>query len=160
MDQNRQLKNILVTMLETNIAILEFQSTLTNVEKEKKGIKEWIKRSKKAIKVVENIEHNEILASLYNAFVNGKESYFVAIDLTLTEDGEFYLHELNWDKTKKGFKEFLEKEKQAVKDDDANKKEKIEMAEMIKRAKQEGKKVEFMYVNKKLKPVIVNEKPN
>lgn len=156
MDQNRQLKNILVTMLETNIAILEFQSTLTSVEKEKKGIKEWVKRSKKAIKEVENIEHNEILASLYNAFVNGKESYFVAIALTLTQEKTVKY----WDKTKKGFKEFLEKEKQAVKDDDANKKEKREMAEMIKRAKQEGKKVEFMYVNKKLKPVIVNEKPN
>lgn len=154
--QSKQIKSILIKMLETNITILEFQYTLTSVEKEKKGIKEWLKRSKKAIKVVENIVHNEILASLYNAFVNGKESYFVAMCLTLTQAKTVNY----WDKTKKGFKEFLEKEEQAIKDDDANKKEKRETAELIKRAKQEGKKVEFMYVNKKLKPVIVNEKPN
>lgn len=154
--QKSLLKDIFVNMLDTNIAILKFQKTLTTSEKELKGINNWIKMTKTAKNIVVSIEHNEILASLYNAFVNGKESYFVAMSYTLTNKKKIRY----WDRTKKGFKEFLEKESDAIEQDDKDKKEKKEMVETLKKAKEQGKRVEFMYVDKKLKPVIVNEKPN
>lgn len=151
--QKECLKKIFVKMIATNIAIIEFQLTLTNKKEEIKGLKNIIKRSNRAIDIINDINHYEILVSLYNAFVNRKEPYFVSFVCTIDRKV------INkWDKTEKGFKEFLEEEQQAVENDINNELEKRKTAKMIQQARAEGKKVEMMYVDGKIKPVIVNEK--
>ena len=47
--QKAQLKEVFVKLLETNAEIMKFQATLTNVEKEKKGLFSLAKKSEKAI---------------------------------------------------------------------------------------------------------------
>ena len=154
--QTNKIKNIFVTMLESNIAVLEFQRTLTTKEEEQKGIDNWIKKSKTAIKIIKNVNHYDILISLYNSFVNGKETYFIALCNSITDKDTI----AKWDKTEKGYKEFLEQERQAREDYENDLKEKKANIDFIAKAKKEGKKVEMLYKDGKIKPVIVEEQPN
>ena len=151
--QKEGLKKIFVKMIATNIAIIEFQLTLTTKKEEIEGLKNIIKRSNRAIDIVNNIDHYEILISLYNAFINRKEPYFVSLVCTI--DRKIIN---KWDKTEKGFQEFLEEENKAIEKTTEEELEKRKTAEYIQKARAEGKKVEMMYVDGKIKPVIVNEK--
>ena len=146
---------ILNKLIETNIAIMDFQLLAENQEKGKELAKKFIKDSKKAIKIVENVKHIEILTSLFNAFVSGKQPYFIAIAKTISLPNKIR----HWD-TKKGFKEFIEEERLAVAKSEQELEEKRKERERIEQAKKDGKKVELMYINGKVKPVIVEEKPN
>lgn len=153
--QKEKMVEIFVKMLETNKAILEFQLTLLTKEEHIKNIKKIIKKTTKAIEIIKGISHYEILVSLYNSFVNKRETYFIALYGTIMSKKIQH-----WDKTKKGFKEFLEEEKKAIEQFDNEMEEKRKTQEIIKKAKEEGKKVELMYIDGKIKPVVVNEKPN
>lgn len=68
--QKTKLKALFNEMISVNIAIMEFQLTLTDKEEEIKGLKHFIKESEKAQKIVNSIVHYEILVNLYNSFVN------------------------------------------------------------------------------------------
>ena len=150
--QKECLKKIFVKMIETNIAIIEFQLTLTDKKEEIKGLKNIIKRSNRAIDIVNGIDHYEILVSLYNAFINRKEPYFVSLVCTIDKK---LINK--WDKTEKGFKEFLKLEEESIAKSKEEEEENKKTAEIIKKAKAEGKKVEMMYVDGKIKPVVVND---
>lgn len=153
--QKEKLKDVFVSLLDSNIAILEFQKSLTNVDKERKGLSNLIKKSEHAKGIIRAINHYEILISLYNMYINRKETYFISIC------GSICSKQLQkWDKSEKGFKEFLKLEQEAI--DDYNKKleEKKRQTETIKKAREEGKKVEMMYKDGKITPVVVEDKPN
>ena len=143
-------------MLELNISIMNFQITLTNKQDEIKGLKKIIRKTEKAIELVNGIVHYEILVNIYNSFVNGKEPFYIAFLTSITSKKTI----VRWDRTKKGFQEFLEMEKEAKEKTDKEYAEKQKIKETIEQAKKEGKKIEMMYVDGKIKPVIVNEKPN
>lgn len=151
--QKNKLKSLFINMIATNISIIDFQLTLTNKKEEIKGLKNIIKRSYRAIDIINDIEHYEILISLYNAFINRKEPYFVSFVCTI--DRKIIN---KWDKTKKGFKDFLEQEQIAIEKTRQEDEEKRKTVETIKKAKEEGKKVEMMYRDGKIIPVVVNEK--
>lgn len=152
--QKDYLKDIFVEMLNTNIAIMRFQCTLTDKKDEKKGLENIISNTKKAIEIVKKIKHYEILVSLYNRYINSKEVYFISFCGTILNEKTTY-----WD-TEIGFKEFLEEEKAAIEEYNKQLKEKKEQADTIRKAKEEGKKVEMLYKDGKIQPVIVEEKPN
>lgn len=153
--QKKLLKDIFVDLLNANIHILEFQRTLTNDPKEKQGLKTIINKTHKAIDIVKEIKHYELLISLYNMYVNKKETYFISIC------GSISSKQLQkWDKSEKGFKEFLKLEQEAIDDYNKKQEESKKQADFIKKAKEEGKKVEMMYKDGKIQPVIVEEKPN
>lgn len=152
--QKQALKNIFVRMLETNIEIMRFQITLTEKEEEIKGLKKFIKESEKAIEIVNSIVHYEILVSLYNTFVNGKESYFIALCKTINRKDTIK----KWDRTQKGFDLFLKLESEAKAKSKEEYEKKLAEKEMIENAKKEGKKVEMVLVDGKLKPHIVDDK--
>lgn len=154
--QKRRLKTIFTDMLLTNIAIMEFQLTLTDKEEDKKGLKRFIKESKKAIEIINSVSHYEILVSLYNTFLNGKEVYFASLCKTINNKATI----VKWDRTEKGFKLFLELENQAKAKSQEEYNKRLEQQEMIKKAKEEGKKVEMVLVDGKLQPRIVEEKTN
>ena len=154
--QKEKLKAIFRMILATEISIMNFQLTLTDDEKTKKAIKKVIKDSRKAQETVTKITHYEILASLYNAFVNNKETYYVMLSSTINAKNKVAY----WDRTEKGFKEFLLLEQQAKAQTQKELEERKEQQEMLQKAKAEGKKIEFAYENGKLKPIIVETKSN
>lgn len=154
--QRRRLKTIFVDMLLTNIAIMNFQLTLTDDPNEQKGLKRFIKESKAAIDIISGVKHYEILVSLYNTFLNGKETYFATLCKTINNKETIK----KWDRSEKGFKLFLELENQAKAKSKEEYEKKVAEQEMIKKAKEEGKKVEMVYIDGKLKPRIVEEKAN
>lgn len=151
--QKELLKKIFTRMLETNIEIMKFQMTLAKTSEELKGLKNFVKQSEKAIKIVQGVNHYEILVSLYNTFVNGKETYFMTLCKTINRKDTI----LKWDRTEKGFKLFLQLESEAKAKSKEEYEKKLAQKEMIKKAKEEGKKIEMVYVNGKLEPQIVEE---
>ena len=151
--QKELLKKIFTSMLETNSNIMKFQLTLTDKAEDKKGLKGFIKQTEKAIKIVQGVRHYEILVSLYNTFINKKETYFMTLCKTVNNKQTI----LKWDRTEKGFKVFLQLENEAKAKSKEEYEKKVKQQEMIKKAKEEGKKIEMVYINGKLEPQIVEE---
>lgn len=143
-------------MLDSEIAIMDFQLTLATEDEHIKGIKKVIKDSEKAKNIVTNITHYEILVSLYNAFINGKESFYVMLSSTINSKNKV----IYWDRTKKGFQEFIRLEQEAKAQSQKDYEEKLEQQKIIQKAKEEGKKIEMVFENGKLKPIIVEDKTN
>ena len=107
--QKQRLKSVFASLLDSEIAIMNFQLTLASEEEHIKGIKKVIKDSEKAKRIIYGIVHYEILVSLYNAFVNGKESFYVMLSSTINSKNKVTY----WDRTKKGFQEFIALEEMA-----------------------------------------------
>ena len=153
--QKKELKELFVKLLETNAQIMKFQSTLTNKSEERQGLLKLARKSLKAVEIVKKIEHFEILISLYNMYINKKETYFISIYASISSK-----QLQKWDKTKVGFKEFLELEQKAIEDYNKKQEESQKEMEKIKQAQAEGKKVQMVYKDGKIVPIIVEEKPN
>ena len=154
--QKERLKAVFNRLLDTEVAIMQFQLTLASEDEHIKGIKKVIKDSEKAKKIVTSITHYEILVSLYNAFVNGKESFYVMFSATINAKKKVTY----WDRTKKGFQEFIALEQQAKAQSQKDYEERLKQQEIIKKAQEEGKKIEMVFQDGKLKPIVVEEKSN
>ena len=154
--QKERLKVVFARLLESEIAIMSFQLTLATEEEHIKGIKKVISTCNKAKRIIYGVVHYEILASLYNSFVSGKESFYVMLSSTITSKNKITY----WDRTQKGFKEFIALEEQAKAQSQKELDERMKQQEMIKKAQQEGKKIEMVLENGKLKPIIVENKAN
>lgn len=154
--QKRKLKSVFVNMLNTNIAILDFQIALTTSKEDIKGLKKFVSESKKAIEIINSVNHYEILVSLYNTFINGKETYFCTLAKTINRKDTI----VKWDRTEKGFKLFQKLENEAKAKSKEEYENRLKQQEMIKKAKEEGKKVEMVLIDGKLQPRIVEEKAN
>ena len=154
--QKERLKKVFNRLLDTEIAIMQFQLTLASEDEHIKGIKKVIKDSEKAKKIVTSITHYEILVSLYNAFINGKESFYVMFSATINAKNKVTY----WDRTKKGFQEFIKLEQEAKAQSQKDYEEKLKQQEIIKKAQEEGKKIEMVFQDGKLKPIVVEEKSN
>ena len=153
--QNKRLKKALSSLIETTIAIMEFNLTLVKEEKDIKLTKQLIRDGKKAIETISSIKHNEILVDLYNSFIVGNMPFFVAATRTMSMPKKIK----HWD-TEKGFKDFLKAQEKAFAQCDKELEEKKKEREFVEKAKAEGKNVELMYHKGKIKPVVVEEKPN
>ena len=154
--QKQRLKSVFLSLLEAEISIMRFQLTLASEEEHIKGIKKVIKDSEKAKNIVTSITHYEILVSLYNAFVNGKESYYVLLSSTINSKNKVTY----WDRTKKGFQEFVRLEQEAKAQSQKDYEERLKQQDIIKKAQEEGKKIEMVFQDGKLKPIVVEEKSN
>ena len=154
--QKGKIKAIFTEMISVNIAVMRFQMTLTDKKEEIKGLKHFIKESEKAQAIINSVNHYEILVSLYNSFVNGKEQYFLSLVRTVNSRQTI----IKWDRTKAGWQDFLNKEKLAKAKSEEEQKEMAEKQEIFRKAKEEGKKIEMVYIDGKLQPTIVEEKPN
>lgn len=152
MTQMDHLKNIFTKLLETEISVLEFQKSISKTEKDRKGLNKMIRDGKKAIRIVRDLKHTEILVSLYNSFLNKKETYFIMISKTINSK-----ETLKWDKSELGFKEFLDLEAQAHAESQKEFEEKQKQLQSIAQAKKDGKKIQMVFENGKLTPVIVEE---
>lgn len=143
-------------MLATNYSIMNFQKTIAETDEQRRKLGKIMKQTQTAMEIVKKIKHYEILVSLYNTFVASRESYFVMLSSTIYSPKTIK----HWDNSEKGFKEFLELDKQARAKSQQEYEEKVKQQELIQKAKEEGKKVEMVYENGKLKPIIVDDKAN
>jgi len=154
--QKQKIKAIFNALLDTNIAIMQFQMTLTSDKNDIKGIKDLIRDSWKAKEIINSVVHYEILVSLYNTFLNNKETYFMTLCKTVNNKKTIQ----KWDRTEKGFQMFLTLENEAKAKSKEEYEKLVQQQEMIKQAKEQGKKIEMVLVDGKLQPRIVEEKSN
>lgn len=131
--------------------IVVFQQANDDDPSHKKTYAKLLRHCDKAEKLVWNCYHIEILASLYNSFVSGKEQYYIILVESIFKNVE------KWDKTKKGFEIFLALDQEARDKFNSEKEEREKQMEMIKKAREEGKKIDFVFQNGKLTPVILEE---
>ena len=147
--QRKSITTIIRKVLETNIELMTYYKHLATDENSKRVCSKSIRQTKKALEKLPHVKHLEILVSIYNTIISGKESVFV-LGGTLICSKQFD----RWDKTEKGFKEFLEIEKDN-KEQQRQKAEEQEITrEKIRLAKEQGKKVEMVYQDGKVVPVI------
>jgi len=154
--QKERLKQVLKDLLQTNIDLMAFHKTLTNDTNALKTINKSIKMANRAMEIVSQVKHIEILQSLYNTFLSGKENFFVLISATISNKNKVSY----WDNSEKGFEEFRKLENEAMAKTKAEYEERKKNQEIIEKAKRENKKIEFALENGKIKPIIVGDMAN
>ena len=145
----KYITNIIRKVLETNIELMTYYKAIASDDKSRRVCSKSIKNSKKAIEKLSHINHIEILVSLYNAIISGKEALFVTAGSIICSK-QFD----RWNNTEKGFKEFLALEEENKRIAQEKREDEIKMREEIAKAKAEGKQVEMVYDNGKIRPVI------
>ena len=153
-NQINKIKDILITMLRVNIANLEYQKSVSKVKKHRQTFDNLIEHTNKSISLIRNCKHYDIIADLYNSFVGGKETFYIALSECVYKNVE------KWDTSEEGYQEFIRLQKEAIEKSNAEEEEKQRMKETFENARKQGKKVEWMYADGHIKPVIVEEKPN
>ena len=154
--QKARLKNVFINLLETEISLMLLHKTLTNDEKALKIVAHKIQQAKKSIRIISEIKHIEILRSLYDSFLGGKEVFFAYIPSTLTANNDIR----RWDNSEKGFQEFLKLDAEAKAKSKKEYEERLKQQEMLKKAQEQGKKIEYVMKDGKMQPFIVEDKPN
>lgn len=133
------------SITNTTIGILIIKTTL---------LYKLLRHCHRAEKLVWGCQHIEILASLYNSFVSGKEQYYIILCESI------YKNVKRWDTTKKGFEEFMALDQEARNKFEAEKNEREQQMETIRKAREQGKKVDFVFEKGKIVPVVIEETKN
>lgn len=145
-------------LINTNLSVLDLHKTIFKKNKESMvAIEKNIRISKKALRNIEKIQHIEILRSIYQNVISGKEAVFAFAPALINSKKCKY-----WDTTKKGFEEFTILENEANEIAKKKLEQQIKEQQMVEQAKKEGKKVEYVYDNteKRNKPMIIEENNN
>ena len=152
--KKQYLIKIISRLLEANIDLMSYYKALASDDESKKTCAKSIRKSRLALEKIKKVNHIEILQSLYNTLISGKENIFVLAGSLICSKQFYY-----WDNTKNGFKEFMELENKAKEEQKTKLEEQRKERESIAKAKAEGKKVEMVYdpKTKKLKPSIIEE---
>ena len=148
------LKTLIISLIKVSENLISFQKDMDKDKTHYKDYDKWIRHCRNAINNIKNIQHIEILASIYNSFLSGKESYFIILSESV------YKNAKRWDTTKKGFEEFMQLDKEARTKYLEEKEERQKQLDAIKAAREQGKKVDFVLKDGKVVPIIVEEKPN
>ena len=156
--ERQELTNLIIKALQLNIDNCLFMKQLYKSNKNTiKVFNKSILQSKKALVLIKEIKHIEILRAVYGDVIGQMSG------VLMLGGSEICSKQLKiWDKTEKGLKEFLELQEQNQKIMAQKLKERQESAEIMKKAKEQGKKVEMLYdpVAKKVRPVVMEEKNN
>ena len=147
------LEDAIIKALQLNISNC---CLLKQLNKENKSAIETldksIEQSIKAMEIVNGrIEHLEILRAIYNDYVNRISSHLIMGGALVCSPK---IQE--WDKTEKGYNEFVIANREALKLAKQKAKEQQESQLAIQKAQEQGKKVQMLYdpVTKKVKPII------
>ena len=149
--------SIIKNILKLHIEIVSMRKCALKDEKALAICNKAIRDSKKAIRNIDNIQHKDIVESLYNTLVTKNETWFY-----------FFAPLINgknvkrWDSTKIGYKEFLALEEEAKEIAKQKAKEQAERNKKLEEAKARGDNVEMMYNpnTKKIEPIITKKDPN
>ena len=151
--KREHLIDIIELYLETNVALMEYYKAVADTRKGKLACTKSIKSTLQAIDHLRQIKHIELLDFLYSSFIgNNVIAYSVSGKVVLSKKLAFY-------DTEDGFVEFLKEQEERKKQALAKEQEKIKTEETIKKAKEEGKKVEMVWdkETKTVKPFIVED---
>ena len=157
-EERKNLTDVIIKYLELNIENCKFMKRLYASNKEAtKVINKSINQSKKALEEIYHINHIEVLRALYADCVGQVQGHLMVGGTLITAKTTY-----NFDKTEEGFEEFKRIQEENRLLHETKMKEQKENAELIKKAKEEGKKVEYVYdpVSKKARPMIVEENNN
>lgn len=154
MDKIKLIKKVIIKMLEVNTANLTLHKTFVEKQEEKDGLDHLIENTNHAIEVVKNVKHEDILVSIYNTFMAGKDTYFVMLSQNIVKNVE------KWDMSEEGYQEFKKLDEEAREQFKKEQEEKKKQQEVIEQAKKEGKKIEYIYKDGKMIPSIVEPKKN
>lgn len=147
--KRKYLISIIRKVLETNIELMTYYKHYATDEKSKRICSKSIRQTKKSLEMLPHIQHLEILQSLFNAIIGGKEVIFASAgSLVCGKNVE------RWDNTEKGFKEFMKLEEEAVRQAKEKAEEEQKQREIIAKARAEGKQVEMIYMDGKVKPIV------
>lgn len=156
--ERQELTYLITKALQLNIDNCLFMKQLYKSNKNTtKVFNKSLSQTRKALVLVKEIKHIEILRAIYGDIV-GQISGILMLGGT-----EICSKQLKkWDNTEKGFKEFAQLQEENQKIMAQKLKEKQESAEIIKKAKEQVKKVEMFYdpVAKKVRPVVMEEENN
>ena len=155
-DEKTFLKDTLISLCNAYIEIAKYKKYLADNTADKGVCDKVIRKAKKSIYIIKNVNHVEILRSIYNTFIGGKETIFAIMVGAVNHKDTV----VRWDKTEQGFKEFLDREEESKKLYEQELEKQKAKADAVKKAKEEGKKVEFVMKDGKLEPVITEEKQN
>ena len=147
------LIDIIELYLETNVTLMEYYHATADTRKGKFACNKSIKSTQQAINHLRQIKHTEILEYLYSSFIgNNVIDYSISGKLVLSKKLEYY-------DTNSGFVEFKKMIQEQKEKAIAKEQEKTKTQEAIKKAQEQGKKVEMMWdkETKTIKPVIVEE---
>lgn len=150
--RKKYLVNVIKKVLETNIELMTYYKGIAIDEKSKRVCSKSIRQTQKSLEKLPHIKHIEILQSLFNAIVSGKEVIFVSAGSLVGGKNV-----QRWDTTKKGFEEFIKLEEESKKAYEQKVEEERKTREVVSKAKQEGKKVSFALIDGKMKPIIEEE---
>lgn len=149
------LEDTIIKALQLNIANCCFLKKINESKPEiLKVLDKSIDNSVNAISLVKEIVHLEILRAIYNDYVN-KISTHLVMGGSLVCSPKIQ----EWDKTESGFTEFTIANKEAIKLAKKKAKEQEESREAIRKAQEQGKKVQMLVdpITKQVKPVIEND---
>lgn len=151
--EKEHLINILSGLLNTNIELMKLYKEIAVDTKGVKSCEKSIKQSRTGLKRIREIEHIEILRSLYKHLISGNETYF-----TLSGSLCSYERIKTWDTTDSGYQEFIELEQKGDKETIEHQEKLKKNQEIIAQAKAEGKKVEMIYDKdtKEMRPVVID----
>ena len=141
-------------MITTAVQIVEFQKENDLDKTHRNTYEKLLRHCHRAEKLVWGCQHIEILASLYNSFVSGKEQYYIILSESI------YKNVKRWDTTKKGFEEFMALDQEARDKFESEKQEREQQMETIRKAREQGKKVDFVFEKGKIVPVVLEETKN
>ena len=147
------LESIICDALELNIHNCEFMKQLYKGNPQViKTFNKSIRQCRKALEIVPNIKHFEILRAVYGDIV-GQISGQLMLGGTLVCSKQLK----KWDKNKKGFKEFQELQEENKKIYQEKIKQQQAQRVAMEKAKEQGKKVEMFYdpQTKSVRPVIM-----
>lgn len=138
--ERRLLINAISGVINANISIMELHKKSATNTKQRNLCKKSINQSRESLIKIKNIKHIEILRSLYNNIIMGKETIFVMSGALLT-----YPQVEKWDTTEDGFKEFMELEQKAHQEEVEDFERKVKEQQAIEEAQKNGDSVEYVY---------------
>lgn len=151
-DVKKNMVAILTKLLELSIEVMNLYKIIASDDKSREVCQKAIRNGKKALKIIPNVRHVEILYSIYNTLIGGKENMF-ALSGTIICSKQLQ----RWDTTEEGFLEFQELEKEAQLKQKERNEEQQNYRKVMEEAKKQGKKVELVYENGKAKPIIIED---
>lgn len=150
--RRKHLINVLASCLTIGIEIAKLQKLYEINPKAIKVYNRSIKENTYALEHLSSIKHIEILENLYNSLIGPHNAVgYCVIGAIFNKKGAFY-----YDK-EENFQEFLKINKEELEKEEQARKEQEEMRKVVQEATKNGKKIEFVSENGKMKPVIVEE---
>lgn len=154
MGKRESVINILIRIIDVAEEMAIFNKTLVKDSKKRKSFNKFLKMCENAKEYLPTIKHDEVLFSIYNNIVHGKEALYTMCPSLIMHKATRHFD------TEKGFKEFIKLENQGKKEEIKQQEEFRKKQELLAKAKKEGKELQFVYKDGKMQQVIVDKGEN